>query len=435
MPANILIPLRWLLPVLLGVSINHLSAREVVVLTSFPESVYNHFKKGFAEKHPNISLVFIHKKTAASLSHIENKITPVPDIFMASAVDAFEWLKQKNRLVAYPWAKDDEPGDKKYYTAFAYSAYGFMWNSNYLSRFNLPAPKNWISLIDPIYQGHIAMSSPTRSGTTHILVETILQHYGWDDGWAYLMQLSGNLATVTARSFGVKRGVVKQRFGIGLVIDFFALSAQFSNDAIEFVYPSPTSLLPVNVGLINHSNEAAPKFINFLMSAEAQKMLLLPSISRHPVNRETLALDKRHPLQRYQNQLNNLLDYNLQLSQQRYHLVNTLFDQMITLRLQNLQAFWGRYRKLEKHSALQASPVLKKQLLRAKQLIMQVPFKAGQLDDSQLLAQFSRHQPGSKISQAQAQLEQHWRQEAEKQFKTAMADLHDLEKQLKTLGH
>lgn len=70
------------------------------------------------------------------------------------------------------------------------------------------------------------MSAPSRSGTTHLTVEAILQGKGWQEGWATLKSISGNFKTVTERSFGVPDGVNSGSFGLGIVIDFFGLSSK-----------------------------------------------------------------------------------------------------------------------------------------------------------------------------------------------------------------
>ena len=68
-------------------------------------------------------------------------------------------------------------------------------------------------------------------------------------------------------------------------IDFFGLSARASGFPIEFVYPSVTSIVPANIGLIANAKnpELAKKFIAFALSADGQQLLFDPKISRLPV--------------------------------------------------------------------------------------------------------------------------------------------------------
>src|SRR4029450_10327103 len=89
-----------------------------------------------------------------------------------------------------------------FYTGFAASGYGIMFNTRYMRANGLPAPKEWGDRKKPIYHGHVGISAPSRSGTTHLTVETILQGEGWDKGWATLLEIGGNLAQVSDRSVG-----------------------------------------------------------------------------------------------------------------------------------------------------------------------------------------------------------------------------------------
>ena len=93
------------------------------------------------------------------------------------------------------------------------------------------------------------------------------------------------------RSFGVPDAVNSGQYGIGIVIDFFGLSAKASGFPVEFVYPSVTAIVPANVGIIaNAKNQkAAEAFVEFLLSEEGQQILLDPKIQRLPVRPATYA--------------------------------------------------------------------------------------------------------------------------------------------------
>ncbi len=104
------------------------------------------------------------------------------------------------------------------------------------------------------YYGHVGMSAPSRSGTTHLAVETILQ----GEGWQLMTEIGGNFKTVAERSFGVPDGGNSGNFGIGIVKN------------------APNAA-------------AAGEFIDFLLSPEGQELLLDPKIRRLPVNPQTYA--------------------------------------------------------------------------------------------------------------------------------------------------
>ena len=138
----------------------------------------------------------------------ETRSANAVDIFWASAPDAFEVLKKNSLLQKYqPKAQglaskvgvypvNDPQG---FYVGFAASGYGIMFNTRYTRANGLPAPKEWDDLKKPVYHGHIGISAPSRSGTTHLTVETILQGEGWDKGWRSIKEMAGNFRQVTER--------------------------------------------------------------------------------------------------------------------------------------------------------------------------------------------------------------------------------------------
>ena len=157
-------------------------ANTVTIVTSFPKDLSGKFKAAFEKKYPNIKVEIVGKKTTAGIKYIqETKSNNTTDLFWASAPDAFEVLKGDGLLQKYTskakgipskvgsYPVNDPDG---FYTGFAAAGYGIMWNTRYLKANKLPAPQQWSDLTNPVYFGHVGMSAPSRSGTTHLTVET-----------------------------------------------------------------------------------------------------------------------------------------------------------------------------------------------------------------------------------------------------------------------
>lgn len=327
------------------------TAETLVVVTSFPKTLTTPFEQAFEAANPGINVEILQKKTSAGVKYIQEIAdNNTADIFWASAPDAFEVLKQDGLLTivdirsegipdalgAYPI--NDPDG---FYKGFAAAGYGIMWNTRYLKAKGLVPATEWGDLAKPEYHGHVGMSAPSRSGTTHLTVETLLQGNGWEKGWAKWKWIAGNFSTVTERSFGVPDGVNSGQFGLGVVIDFFGLSSKASGFPVDFAYPTVTALVPANVGVVtNAPNQAdAVTFIEFLLSPEGQTILLDPAIRRLPVNPAAYAdapADYPNPFE--DNSLGAALTFDVKKSGARYNVVNSLFDVMITYRLDDLRA-------------------------------------------------------------------------------------------------
>src|SRR4029077_14806964 len=181
--------------------------------------------------------------------------------------------------------------------------------------------------------------APSRSGTTHLTVETVLQGEGWDKGWATLLEIGGNLAQLSDPSFGVPDAVNSGQYGLGIVIDFFGLSAKASGFPVEVVYPSVTAIVAAHVRIIAHAKnqKAAEAFVEFLLSDEGQQILLDPKIQRLPVRMATYAkAPAGYPNPFKDQKLGAKVNFNADLSESRYELLNSLFDRIITFRLKEL---------------------------------------------------------------------------------------------------
>ncbi|MGL4323922.1 MAG: ABC transporter substrate-binding protein, partial [Beijerinckiaceae bacterium] len=209
---------------------------KVTVVTSFSKEVTDPFKSAFEKAFPGTTLEVQNRNTNAGVKFLdETKANNGIDLFWASAPDAFEVLKGKGLLEAYKSKAEGVP-DKighypihdpaGFYSGFAASGYGIMWNERYVKANKLPEPKEWQDLATAPYFDHVSMAAPSRSGTTHLTIEAILQAAGWDQGWGIVKAFSGNLRTITERSFGVPDAVNSGQVGYGVVIDFFGFSAQ-----------------------------------------------------------------------------------------------------------------------------------------------------------------------------------------------------------------
>ena len=204
----------------------------------FPKELTEAYKKAFEAKNPGIKVEILNKPTPAGVAYIrEAPASNKPDVFWVSAPDAFEVLSAEKLLAKIESPAKEVPAKignypindpKGYYLGQALAGYGIMWNTRYMKANKLPDPKEWADLAKPVYFSHVAMSSPSRSGTTHLTVETILQGEGWEKGWRQMLMIAGNCAAITERSFGVPDGVNNGQYGIGLVIDFFGLAGKAS---------------------------------------------------------------------------------------------------------------------------------------------------------------------------------------------------------------
>ena len=410
------------------------SAGTITVVTSFPKELTQAYKSAFEKANPAIKVEILNKNTVQGIAYVrELPVGQRPDIFWASAPDAFEVLAGAKlldnvadlankaapaKVGSYPI--NDPQGQ---YLGQALAGYGLMWNTRYMAANKLPAPRQWVDLVKPVYRGHVAMSSPSRSGTTHLTVETMLQGEGWDTGWTQLLQIAGNCAAITERSFGVPDGVNNGQYGIGLVIDFFGLAGKFSGFPVDFVYPDVTAVVPANIALVAGAKNAteARKFIAYTVSQEGQQLLYDPKISRLPILPPD-AMGGKIP-QGYPNPFEIAkrakVQFNSDLSETRYNVVSSLFDQAITFRLKELQAATKSIHEAEAALAKKPNPKAAALLKDARAAAYTPVVDAAKVADKEFLAVFAASKKDAAVNKRVTALEDHWNSSARANYERA----------------
>ncbi|MBW1768107.1 MAG: extracellular solute-binding protein [Deltaproteobacteria bacterium] len=423
---------------------------KIVVVTSYPKDLTGPFKKAFEAKYPGTTVEVLQKKTSAAVKYIQETAQGnTSDLVWASAPDAFEVLKGDNLLKKYtPKAKgipaeigsypiNDPDG---YYVGFAGSGYGIMWNKRYLKAKKIPVPKDWDDLKKPVYHDHVGMSAPSRSGTTHLTVETVLQGEGWDKGWATWKEIAGNLKMVTERSFGVPEGVNSGDFGVGIVIDFFGFSSKATGFPVDFVYPKVTTLVPANIAIVKNAPhpQAAATFIEYLLSMEGQELLLDPAIRRLPVNPATYAkAPKDFPNPFKDKSIGAAVKFDVGISKDRYNIVNSLFDVMITYRRKDIAAATRAIQKAEATLAGKSNAKAKALIKEARALLTAMPISESEAVDTKFPGVFTsdvykkRKKAGVKVPPRQAEIEEKWDSFTKKNYATAKAKAEKALKMLK----
>ncbi len=409
-------------------------AGTVTVITSFPKELTQAYKAAFEKANPAIKVEILNKNTVQGIAYVR-ELPPGqrPDVFWASAPDAFEVLAGQKLLdnvadlanKAAPAKVGAYPinNPQGLYLGQALAGYGLMWNTRYMAANKLPAPRQWVDLVKPAYFGHVAMSSPSRSGTTHLTVETMLQGEGWEKGWTQLLQIAGNCAAITERSFGVPDGVNNGQFGIGLVIDFFGLAGKYSGFPVEFAYPDVTAVVPANIGLISGGKNSAEakKFIAYTVSLEGQQLLYDPKISRLPIL-PPAAMGGKAP-QGYPDPFEIAkrakVQFDSDLSESRYNVVSAMFDQTITFRIKELQAATKAIHAAE--AALGKKPNAKAAALlkEARDAAFTPVVDAGRVKDKEFLAVFAASKKDAAVNKRVTALEDHWNSSARSNYERA----------------
>lgn len=400
--------------ILLLIGARVLHAQDLAILTSFPQQFSDEFVREFTQHNPEHDVRVLNKNTVSSVDEVMRGNPRGFGIFWASAPEAFAILKQADAFAPPESCGREGPSSVE---PFAISAVG--WASRKDIRGSLP--REWNDLLTPKYHGQVAMARPSRSGSTHMMVEQLLQVRGWAGGWAYLLELAGNLSTLTARSFGVPEGLINRRFEIGFTIDYLAHS---HSDELQFRYGRPVALVKAQIGILKQAGDLASAcdFVRMVTSEEGQLMLLRPSIGRVPYDQEIRErFEDQLPAGIIQTLRLPWFNYNADASGDRYWAVNTLFDLMITEVLTERRDLWRRYHMLD-------GRVDSDRLAHLKRTMTQVPIAWDEaLRASQRINGGMRGTVLVSLGDAERQIVHDWRSRIEAGLAEVEAELIELE--------
>jgi iron(III) transport system substrate-binding protein len=158
-----------------------------------------------------------------------------------------------------------------------YSGYlGFYADGDWLKKNNVAMPTSWDDLLNPKFKGEIVMAHPGSSSTSYNLLTTILQLYGEEKGWEYLVKLNNNVRQYTKS--GSAGGRMVQLHETALTIGYLHDAVAFKREGynhIEISAPKEGTGYEIGaVGIIKGAPqlEAAKKFVDFVLTVEAQEI-------------------------------------------------------------------------------------------------------------------------------------------------------------------
>jgi ABC-type Fe3+ transport system substrate-binding protein len=223
----------------------------------------------------------------------KNPQTSGIDIFWGGGTATFMELNTDKLLSAY-----DIPADlkkeipdsvagiplydkSKTWYASAMSSFGVFYNKKIMKMDGLPEPTKWDDLANPKFKNQLSLTDPRRSGTANTMNNIVMQALGWDQGWELLTKIAGNTRHFTHSSSDPIKAVVSGDAAASMVIDFYAVAKvdDLGKDNLGFNVPvTQTVIDPDPIAIIKGApnRTTAERFIDFVLSAEGQKLLILP---------------------------------------------------------------------------------------------------------------------------------------------------------------
>ena len=219
-----------------------------------------------------------------STGEVQSKVeeeagNPSGDVWFGGTTDPYNVCAAEGLLMAYEAENashllGDAYRDKDGYWYGIYKGIlGFMVNRDELDRMGIPVPQDWADLLNPEYEGLIWLSNYNTSGTAKLVINTMIQKYGHDEGIEYLVNLDKNIHVYTKSGSGPSKNVGTGEcvVGIGFLHDGITQIVDNGYGNIELVIPSSGTSYEIGATAIfegcAHPN-AAKLWIEFALSPE-----------------------------------------------------------------------------------------------------------------------------------------------------------------------
>ena len=209
----------------------------------------------------------------------EEKGNPSADVWFGGTTDPYNVLAKEDLLEPYAAQNAShllsdmyKDPDGKWYGIYK-GILGFMVNTDELARMNLEAPADWKDLLKPEYKGLIWLSNYNTAGTAKLVINTMIQKYGHDEGIQYLVDLDKNIEVYTKSGSGPSKNVGTGEcvIGIGFLHDGITQIVDNGYDNVQLVIPSSGTSFEVGATAIfkgaAHPN-AAKLWIEYALSPE-----------------------------------------------------------------------------------------------------------------------------------------------------------------------
>ena len=176
----------------------------------------------------------------------EENGNPSADVWFGGTTDPYNVVAAEGLLEAYEAENASHLLGSQYRDpdGYWYGIYkgilGFMVNKDELERMNLEAPADWQDLLKPEYKGLIWLSNYNTAGTAKLVINTMIQKYGHDEGIQYLVDLDKNIEVYTKSGSGPSKNVGTGEcvIGIGFLHDGLTQIVDNKYGNIALVIPS-----------------------------------------------------------------------------------------------------------------------------------------------------------------------------------------------------
>jgi iron(III) transport system substrate-binding protein len=251
------------------------AAQKLVVYTSMKESLIGELRTAFLKKNPGLDMDYQSAgagKLMAKIAAERESGKILADVLWTSEVPDFYQLRSQGMLEKYvsPEIKNAVNPLSDFDGSFTPARLGTL-GIGYNTRFIKEPPKTWQDLFKPQFKGAFGIANPALSGTAYVSVAMLEKAFGWE----FFQKLKANGAKMGKGSGQVVDDTASGDLVASLAVDYITNDKIEKGATLALAYPPELLVIPSPVTIFKGTPnlEAAKKFVDFLLSMEAQEII------------------------------------------------------------------------------------------------------------------------------------------------------------------
>lgn len=250
-------------------------SEKLIIYTSMKESLIKGIVDGFKAKNPGIDVDYQSAgagKLMAKIAAERQSGKILADVIWTSEVPDFYKMKDEGILATYKspvFAETVNPFDDYdgSFHAARLGTLGIIINTDKIKE----APTQWSDLMKPEYNGKFGIANPALSGTSYMSVALLEKQFGWQ----FFEDIKANGGRIGKGSGQVIDDTASGELSAALGVDYITNAKIKKGAHLQMCYPPELLVVPSPVAIFKDSTkqEAAQKFVDYLLSKEAQTLV------------------------------------------------------------------------------------------------------------------------------------------------------------------
>jgi iron(III) transport system substrate-binding protein len=250
------------------------------------------------EKATGTRVAVVQKATGEMFAQVKAEAAnPKGDIWWAGAADAYlqaaeegllDEYRSPNVAALYPWAQRISELSRGRVSGVYGGIIALGYNTEVMKRKQLPVPRCWKDLANPVYKGEVMLGNPNSSGTAYLMLATLVQVFGEDEAFRVLRAVHPNVNQYARSGIGPMTAVTRGETAIGSTVLHGVINEIMRGFPVEPVLPCEGVGYEVgSIAIIKGARnpEAARKFVDWALSVEGQQVGLDVKEFAIPTNR------------------------------------------------------------------------------------------------------------------------------------------------------